>query len=605
MERRSRTRFFIETLLPDITFAAVAVLLVLYYLRLSRCGVNVRDEWSFIIVAQRLVNGDIPFVHDRTPVILSCFFLYPPVRLFYSLTGAYTGVILFVRWFYVAVHAVFSAGIYLSLRRYRWFAIFAAVNYMCFIPNEIYSLYYNSISLMGITAFCLLLFVGKEPGKLRLAAAGLALACAVMALPHLAILYFLWTASVFIVFFLKRRNDGLFSSLPIYAAPKGWAVITAGIVTCALCVLIGLLTRTTLPDLLKALPEFIAYSNYTAQNVFKLSRLYDLLRMTGYIPPFLLLVLFILLAADRQRYRHRSFYMIAASAALAAIYVALYVDYFRGGLFFNGRNLSTNFLAVNMRAAPFYLIGFFAFFLTEKKNWRLFSFLSVCAAFSVLRDLSSNVVVGLGGAGADIAAALLLCELFRKWCSRSAIEETPQTKKQFAALLCVLPVCLALLSESTWKLAGKDYAFIESNASLLRTPLSEELAEGPMKGIRTTMKGKIIYQDTLSDLKPMRETASSVYIAGTTIFGYLYLDLACPADSTVFDLQKTEPFQLPYWEQFPEKVPDCIYISFYDMDSLSANRDSAEQLISIFGSRFTFTTEQGKAGYILKSVQPI
>ena len=164
MERRCRTRLFIETLLPDITFAAAAVLLVLYYLRFSRFGINVRDEWSLVVAARRMINGDLPLVHDRSPVILSFFFLYPPVKAFRLLVGSYTGVILFVRCFYVAVHAVFSAVVYLFLRRYRWFAVFAAVNYMCFIPNEIFSVYYNSVGLMGITLFCLLLFLREAPG---------------------------------------------------------------------------------------------------------------------------------------------------------------------------------------------------------------------------------------------------------------------------------------------------------------------------------------------------------------------------------------------------------------------------------------------------------
>lgn len=581
----------------DCIFLLAAVFLALYYFRLSGRGVNVCDEWSFIVAARRMINGDVPLLHDRTPVIFSCFFLCPPVRLFYALTGSYTGVILFIRRLYVVCHLIFSSVIYARLRKYDWFALFAAINYMCFVPNEMYSLYYNSISLMAVVTVCLLLFTGRAPGRIRLVLAGAAAACAVLALPHVAFIYFLWSIAVFAVYFFRRGNSEKLSALPVYFSVKGWLYVTLGIAVCAAAVIAGLLSRASFGALIGCLPDFLEYANYTSGSVFGVPRLMSVLRMFGYAPPFFAVLLIAAAAADRKRSRRRILYLSLCAALLAAMYISLYAYYFSDNV------TRTNFLSVNMRSMPFYVAGILAYVLSEKKDRDMLSFLILCLAFSLARDCSSNVVVGLGAPGADIASAILLRGLLKEITSEKAADDVRGRTKRLTAAVLAVPLCLALLSETVWKVAGRNFSIIESSVGMNTAPLTNEIENGPMRGIKTTVKGKYVYQDILKDLDRIRPDAGSVYIAGKFQYGYLYLDSECPADSTVFDTDKTEPFLLPYWEQFPEKRPDCIYVPFYDCESCLMIKDTAAELISVFRKSYSFTVTDGVAGYILTNVQ--
>lgn len=583
----------------DCIFLLSAAGLTLYYLRLSCRGINVCDEWSFIVAALRMISGDVPLLHDRTPVIFSCFFLYPPVKLFYALTGSYAGVVLFIRRLYVVCHLFLSSVIYARLRRYDWFALFAAVSYMCFVPNEMYSLYYNSISLMAVVTVCLLLFTGRAPGRARLVFAGVAAACAVLALPHCAFIYFIWSVSVFGVCLFRRSDSEKLSALPVYISVKGWLYVTLGVAACAAAVIAGLFSRMSPAELIGCLPDFIAYAKFTSGSVFGVSRLLSVLQMFGYVPPLLAVLLLAAAAADRKRSRRRILYLSLCAALLAAMYICLYAYYFSDNV------TRTNFLSVNMRAMPFYAAGILAYILSEKKDRDMLSFLILCLAFSLVRDCSSNVVVGLGAPGADIASAILLKELSDEMLSGKTADASCGSIKRLTAAALVLPLSMALMSETLWKIAGRNFSIIESSVMMNTAPLTNEIESGPLRGIKTTVKGKYVYQDILKDLDSIRPDSGSVYIAGKFQYGYLYLDSECPADSTVFDTDKVEPFLLPYWEKFPDKRPDCIYVPFYDCESCMMIKDTAQELISVFRESYSFTVRDGFAGYILTNVQKI
>lgn len=598
MNTELRSKEYHGRLLRDCIFIIAAFFLAFYYFSKTTRGIGICDEWSLIVSVVRLINGDAPMLHERSPVIFSCFSLYLPVKLFYALTGSYSGIVLFIRRIYVFCHLIFSSVIYVRLRKYDWFALFAAINYMCFIPNEMYTLYYNSISLMAIVTVCLLLFTGKKPGKIRLSLAGAVYACAVLALPHLAIAYFLWSIVVFIIKFTHKAPDNRCKILHIYFSVGNWLYITLGIAISAVIFFIVLFFRLTFGEFFSCLPDFVTYAIYSSDSVFSMDKLLSILQRFGYVPVFLMVLLLFIAAADRKKYNRRGLYLSLCTLIIAAMYFFLYEYYFSNSI------LYVNFLAIIMRAIPFYPIGILAYILSKEKNHAMLGFIVLCLVFSFFRDCSSNVVVGLGAPGADIAAAILLRGLLHEMFTDVQMNSSA-TAKRIAAVLCTISMVLALTSEAVWKIAGYNFNITEGRNTTTYTALTSEIEHGPLSGIKTTVRNKFIYSDVLKDLDFIQKNCSSLYIAGKFQYGYLCLDAICASDSTAFDKNKTEIFLLDYWEQFSERQPDCIYIPFYNGESYILERREAKEILDFFAQHFSFSVNNGHAGYILTEIKKI
>ena len=112
-DTRLRLRYF------DVCAVILGTLLLLFFLFSVRLGFWSPDEAFFYTVPQRLLNGDRLFLEEWNLTQLSTLFSVIPVWAYTAVTGGTEGLILFMRYVFVAVDMLFYAYMYMKLRPYR------------------------------------------------------------------------------------------------------------------------------------------------------------------------------------------------------------------------------------------------------------------------------------------------------------------------------------------------------------------------------------------------------------------------------------------------------------------------------------------------------
>ena len=108
--------------LAAAVLAATAVLLfdaILY-------SVHLPDECAYLTMTQRLMQGDRLILDEWHFTQFTSIFQYLPFRLYLALTGGTEGIILAFRRLFVVIELLFFCYIYLSLRKYRGWAVLCA-----------------------------------------------------------------------------------------------------------------------------------------------------------------------------------------------------------------------------------------------------------------------------------------------------------------------------------------------------------------------------------------------------------------------------------------------------------------------------------------------
>ena len=583
-----------------VCFTAAVLLIAscaVFYFFCAGSGIHVYDERAYISIAHRFVLGDRPVADDWSTAMLLSFFLSIPVRLFCAVTGSTEGIVLFCRYLYIAVSAVFSFGLFCALRKHRFAAVAAALLYMCYVPLEMYSLNYNPISMMAVITVCLLLFTGSAPGRVRLFVSGVIFAAAVVSLPPLAVMYFVYSLYIAVraIAAKKKKSD---IAAP-YETPAGWLFITLGIAANALVFMIYILCRMSVNEIIVSVSGILTQIGTSYHSNFSLERLAGIVNTLGAVQCILGIVLLIAAALDKEAKKRRLLYFILGAADGIAMYVSIYLTFY-------GVNGDTpkDIYAVLMRTVPLAFAGLLAYELTGKKDRRTFSFFVLCMLYAVVRDLSSNIIFGLGSVAANIASVLLIRSLASECFAEKKENGKGKSAQRIAACLCLLPVAAALCCETVWKVAEYDYRVVESTFMRTDEKLTSEIESGPLKGIKTSLRVKLIIGNMTRDLDAIKSKyGDKIYVAGAQQWTYLYLEDSYTACSAMFNEHNIELSQMTYWELHPDRKPDCVYIPWYDPESYLSVRQGAERVKELFGSLCSFDIEEGASGYILYNLE--
>ena len=186
MNFQSRSKYFF--ILPYLVLAAMTAL----FLARAFFGFDWSDECYYLALPYRFVLGDRFFADSWDIHQTSAMLIAPVLWLYRLVVGNMTGVILFMRLFYVLVQSLVSLLIYRSvLRLYerRLPALLCAALFLSFTPFSISNFSYNSMGyLFTVTSAMLVFFLYSRVGSRRRACvlgalAGAALACACVSYP--------------------------------------------------------------------------------------------------------------------------------------------------------------------------------------------------------------------------------------------------------------------------------------------------------------------------------------------------------------------------------------------------------------------------------------
>ncbi|MBQ6020961.1 MAG: hypothetical protein IJL26_12380 [Clostridia bacterium] len=609
-----------RTMLPD--FCAVAVFCALFgwFAYSVRFGVNRVDESFYLSIVQRFLQGDRVLVDEWHLSQLSALFQALPYAVYVRAAGGTQGVILYMRYVFLAVHALLYWYLYGKLRSRGLSGLVSAALFFAFVPFALFTLSYYTMATHALLVVCVLLFLKEKPSAPALVLAGTVFSCAVLIEPPFAFIYFLYTVLVLVYAVSKKRGKLFFPSYDFILCGRVWKYLTLGVVISAAAFLIFLQCNAGLGSVIKNLPNLFTDSEYdlSAGGVVsgyfprKLARAAELFGV-----PFCAGLLFSLAAAIFCSFYKKKKPVFGGTAARVAVFAlaalcaggaAVYAFFKRGAGDVNQPWFY--FSALTLPAAVF---GAVCHFLLKKKDRRLFCFFIVGFFASVAKDAVSEVSLGVACALGFIPAAIFAFSLGkelrdeekriaggRRVAARAALFAAA------AGLCCVLTAhgCAAYLSGS-FKLMEQFYAPMYSGISAENTPLDSKIEKGPYRGVYTTALFKMRHEAMLSDLDKIAGSAQGgVYVTERFPAAYLYLDRPYGAYSTWF-VEKDGERQREYWRLHPEKYPVFVYVPFYHGSFYVSNErvqgegwtDRALESARALGGG---EPVRGKAGYIVR-----
>ena len=602
-ETRERKPF----LYLDLAALALGLALFAFFAVTAKNGVSAPDESFYFSVVQRLFLGEKLIADEWNIAQLVHLLNVLPYFVFTRITGGTEGIILFMRYLFIGVDAVFYAWAYAKLRKYGAWGLAAALCFGAVIVQTIFSITYFTSAPMAMLAFCLLLITDERERKLPvLLFSGVLLACAVLAEPYLVAGFALWFFTVVLREVQKKRGKAFAEAYGFLLDARVFSGVTAGVLTVFLPFMAYMVFGGSFARFAEAFPYLASGGEIGKLGTVLLKKCLDGAVYFGL--PFTVCALFALAGAITLRVKkngtlkQRRIVFAAAAAALA------------GSLIWAGiRTLATKEQPVWTAFAEYHDFAFLffspvPFLLSEKKDPRLTAFWAVGAVYNVLVDSSSAVILGSGGGILRVACLLqlssLLPELFRKSAvapekgKRNAAPEKPPRLLLAAAALCA---AVSLTWHTGYVLCETVYKPMEKMFLHAQGPLTAEIEAGPFKGLRTTPEIADVYARTLEDLDTVKTVAAGrpVAVLDVAPYTYLYMNLPYGAYTAWFEFYEPERLAA-YWALRPAQTAAVIYLP-YNEKALFAPYDGKtnEARLALLEPCVQWELTKGKAGYIL------
>ncbi len=614
MNIRSRGRFTRVDVAALLAFAAVWI----YAIFMVRNGFLFADEGSYFSYAERFVHGDRPLVDEWHVAQFSGLLLCVPYRIFVALTGGTDGIILFMRYLFLAFNGFCYWFMYVRLRAYGWRDLIATLLFCSYIPYGIVTCSYYTLSIRLLMLVCLILFSEKQK-PWGLFAAGALFACAVIALPGFVFLYFFYSALVLLRFIRAKRSKRFLDDFAFCLHARAWRFITLGAIPVAAVFLWRLFWNSDLQSILAAVPGIFSNPEYNYASIaspkgYLLRRFVKIFQFYGFavvIPALAVILLSVAYACGAFRTR-RDLIRKLLFAAACTLWLCSCMPAFRIS------EPTTPDVFFFAYPSPLFWFGFVCYLLGSRKNKRFFFFWIVGLLSSVCYDFLSDVVLSFGTPIAYIAVIVFLADLVRDLRAGHAAEKSADLRAQRSqvrakklepiVLWASRLVCVGLAVWFGFITIVLDNASFPEHflfgTSLFSAPYLCE--KGPLRSIRCTQTVGDDYGKKLADIDTAKaKKPKNIYICGLCPVLYLYTDLPYATYST-FAWRSTQDLSrnVRYWTLHPERRPACIYIPVDEIYNTSTDFSSSstsydQWMRETFDPLCEYTVEEGQGGYIL------
>ena len=399
----------------DIAAIVLFAVTALFLIWKARFGFGYDDESFYITIPLRLMKGDA-FISEEWHVSqLSQFILYPFVKLYIMIFGTTEGIMLASRFAFVALQLAVSTVIYVSLRKYGYVSIIAAlINMLHFSLTIIISLNYYSFGLIFVELTGLLFLSAlRKFSYYKLFLSGLCIAFSVITNPFYSVFYFGLSVLTFIYEITKKfskpsteiidkkdpygknstKLKKLFFKITSYRIPfyklrkeifsfRSWIALTIGIIVVAAGFLAYEFSRTTINEFLENLPMIFTDYEHTAsngnQNIIDIEQSLEVLFSLNPIALGSFIVLAITAILDRKSKTRKMIYALVNSAVLVfyMITVIMSKNMFDGYIFW---------------MIPFAVFSFVSYLLCDNKRTDVFWCIYVPGfVMAVCLDVSSD-----------------------------------------------------------------------------------------------------------------------------------------------------------------------------------------------------------------------
>ena len=584
------------------TFADIAALLVfiaaaVFFAVNARYGSNEADETLYQTVCYRLSRGDKLFADDWM-FITSAYFQYIPYRIACLICGGTEGIILVLRYFYLAVKMLFFIYIYCSLRNRGFWAVLAAALYcgtdlFGMKTMDFYSICANAALITGV-----ILFVRRYTGPLPYVFAGFVFSCAVIVQPGTALVWAGYCVLVLAVWFAGKKGKKVLSGYEFILSPRVWRYLLFGVLGAAALFFIvsaAFFTGTDIKAILLGIGQLLELFGRRTAAGYSLAwiRLNKPVMYAVMYQPVMLILFLVLLAAACILPRKNHKLEKPLFCALFLLFIGLSVHLILYPVESTGNTVGESCshpLLLCLLAVPLYAR-------TKEKDRSAFAFLMFSFALSLAVDIFSNNTFGSVLLVGDIPAVLLLRDYVREQSAPAPEKKKKPLKNRYAAVLYAFVAFIAAFE--VWHYGYMTtLPALEARLNGSYAPLDTVVSAGVYKGAVTTAELSAFCEQTARDAARAGAICEKgLYVADYDVTAYLSADADVYSPwAQVFQNWQGEEV---WWQT--HGWPDVVYIPY---SALSYEEDvaSAEEKLAYFRSKGEFRVERGEAGYILKLI---
>lgn len=561
------------------------------------------DEAFYVSIPFRLINGDSLIQSEWHLSQFSSIFSYIPVLIGILLKGSTDGIILFIRYVYLALHTGIAVVIYRFFREYEKWAIAAAVMFYMQVPYKIYGFSYNSMFAMFLLlfTFCLLSIHKKQSFKLYVFA-GFAYGACCICNPFLCILFPIYM----VLCCLWRYRDNLlnaiakikrsrteetnkkqseennisqkFSAICFFSKEALLYSFTGVCIIAAISIIFFLCTGGTFSSVFQNIGNLLQSSEYNIVSdaaFSKFAALWEAYNRITLNMPYLIPLLFVVLLSDKNKKQniHRVVYMVLSIIISVVPVIGIFYDVNYKDCIFS---------------LPFAIFASVCYIITENKNKTLFYCMwCPCVVVSVINLFTANTLFTSAGvllSIANVAGVLFVRDLFKEmsFIPQRNIKSTKKILSAGRTIICV-GICFQLLTYT----AAIQYQQLPSADSV-------KASSGPFAGMLMNKEQIDSYEMYKADMDIIKEQCNendAVMILSCRAWMYLYLQQPIAVYTTWYDCEYPLVNLIEYYKQNADKIPKYIYIDEY----YNKINESLTHLANIF----TFEARALKGGTLV------
>ena len=529
------------------------------------------DEGFYLSTCERLLRGDRLILHDwLLPQFVSLFQIIP-YSLYKKIVGSTDGIILFMRYVTVCVILLNYCYILFKHKKRPWIALATAFLFCSFVPLDAFFLGYYTLPLMFLFAVVSVI-IDEEAKlrKLRLVLAGILLSGAVILVPGLTLVWIIYSAFVAIRFYQKKKQRALFAEYDFLLSTDTFIYLLTGVLISAAALLLCFQFTCGLQNVIKMLPNLRVHTEYSDYSFTLLQNRssYTILRRY-YLSAFILNCIGLLFSFLFHFLGHKIRYPAQARVAMLFFTLVAYAASFYA--VFNKQ------IVIMETPAFIALFGLSCFLLCSKKEPKMFLVLMLGIIYSFIQDFTSEISCCFGCILCVFPTIVLLSQLVTE-CYDELFEPLPANGKKKSLhkkkrtdhnrMIITFSQAFGILSFVlifTWSVTNVIGSYYNLHRITTEESGATATVKAQYKGIIMPEMYNQLYDDLLTDLDLCKEmTDGPVYVLGTYPFAYLYLDRDIPVASTFNAL---EQMNRRYWEVYPERRPDCVYIPIEETDS--------------------------------------
>ncbi len=490
------------------------------------------DESFYLTIPFRLCQGDSLFTHEWNLGQMSGFLLYPVVWLYQIIFPDTVGVLYHFRLIFTSVWSIGALFIFFRLKRFSFVgAMLASLAFLFYAPFGIMALSYNSMGILLLLSACVLA-VSPEHSGTSLFFAGFFFAGAILCCPHLLLLYVLLTAFA-VVSLLWRRKEVMYC----------WIFISFGCALMLVLFCVFVFSRATVRDLIVVFPELFRDPSYSNFDFLSKTAIYfeDILGSNRAVIPGVFVFALSCLLAFRNSGRKIGLVLVCLAASAILLCFLLEKPY------------------INYLMFPINMPGLYCALISrDRKIHRLFfgvwlpgGIYSYCIHLA-----STQEFYAISSASTVMTVAsimILVCHLSEQDWKHSSL----LSYQKVAFLALALLISLQLCGEIYMRYSS---VFWESGMHEQKVLCDS----GPEKGILMAPENLQYYQLQEKDIAIIQkdERIQKVLFLSRNTYLYLMAQKEYATYSAWLHGVNTRTMDHlnRYYELFPEKIPDGIYI---------------------------------------------